>query len=173
MADASLIGFALLKALTFVFMLIGLFGLVIPIFPGIVIIWLSALIYAIISALAGTMTGWDWLAFVLLTILAVVGTVVDNIILAAKLRQTGTPWKSIIIAYLVGLAVSLFFTPISALLVTPAVLYLVEYRRLQDRPKAFESTKAFLIGFGWTFVALFAIGSAMIGLWLFWAILPF
>lgn len=173
MEDISLIGFVLLKAITFVFMLIGVLGLIIPIFPGIIIIWLSALVYAIFSAFAGTMTGLDWFIFVIITILGIFGTVVDNIILAAKLRETGTPWKSIIIAYLVGLAVTLFFTPIGGLLATPAALYLVEYRRLQDRPQAFQSTKAFLIGFGWTFVALFAIGSAMIGLWLFWAILPF
>ena len=173
MVDMTLFGFALLKALTFVFMLVGLLGLIVPIFPGIIIIWLSALIYAVISALAGTMTGLDWFLFALVTILGAFGTVVDNIILATKLRQTGTPWKSIIIAYLVGLGVSLFFTPIAGLVVTPAALYLVEYRRLQDRSLAFESTKAFLIGFGWTFVALFAIGSAMIGLWMLWALIPF
>jgi len=172
MLDWSLLGFAFMKAITFVFMLIGLAGLIIPIFPGIIIIWLSALVYAIFSILAGTMTGWDWFLFVIITLLGILGTVVDNIILAAKLRQTGTPWKSIILAYVIGLVASLFFTPLVGLLLTPAALYLIEYRRLQDRSLAFGSTKAFLIGFGWTFVALFAIGSAMIGLWLIWAMIP-
>jgi uncharacterized protein YqgC (DUF456 family) len=171
MTDMSMLGFVFLKALTFTFMLVGLAGLIIPIFPGIIIIWLSTLFYAIISALAGTMSGWDWFLFALITILGVFGTVVDNIILAAKLRQTGTPWKSIITAYVVGLVVSLFFTPLVGLLATPAALYLVEFRRLQDRSLAFGSTKAFLIGFGWTFVALFAIGSSMMGLWLLWVLL--
>jgi hypothetical protein len=69
------------------------------------------------------------------------------------------------------LVVSLFFTPLVGLLATPAALYLVEYRRLQDRSLAFESTKAFLIGFGWTFLALFAIGGTMVGLWLLWVLL--
>ncbi len=171
MLDWSLLGFALIKGITFVFMLIGLGGLIIPIFPGIIIIWLSALVYAVVSTLAGTMSGWDWFLFALITILGVFGTLVDNIILAAKLRQTGTPWKSIIIAYVVGLVASLFFTPLVGLLITPVALYLVEYRRLQDRSLAFESTKAFLIGFGWTFLALFAIGGTMVGLWLLWVLL--
>ncbi|MDX9992350.1 MAG: DUF456 domain-containing protein [Anaerolineales bacterium] len=172
MVDMTLLGFSLLKAVTLVFMLIGLLGLIVPIFPGIIIIWLSALIYAVIAGLGGAMTGLDWFLFVLVTILAAFGTVVDNFILAAKLRQTGTPWKSIIIAYLAGLGVSFFFTPLVGLIVTPAALYLVEYQRLQDRSLAFAATKAFLIGFGWTFVALFAIGSAMIGLWMLWALIP-
>lgn len=173
MFDPSLLGPAILKGITFVFMLIGLFGTLIPIFPGIVIIWLAALVYAVISALSGTMTGWDWFFFVLITILGAFGTIVDNIILAKKLRETGTPWRSIIIAYVVGLGSSLFFTPISGLFATPAALYLVEYSRLRERSLAFNSTKAFLIGFGWTFVALFAIGGVMIGFWLIWAMLPF
>ena len=169
MVDWSLFGLIFLQATTLTFMLIGLFGLFIPIFPGIIIIWLSALVYAVISSLAGTMTGWDWFLFVLITLLGGFGTVVDNIILAAKLRETGTPWKSIIVAYVVGLLVSLFFTPLMGLVVTPAALYLVEYRRLKDRALALVSTKAFLVGFGWTFLALFAIGAAMIGLWMLWA----
>jgi uncharacterized protein YqgC (DUF456 family) len=168
MQDWSQFGFFFLQTITLIFMLIGLLGLVIPIFPGIVIIWLSALVYAVISALAGSMTGWDWFLFVLITLLGGFGTVVDNIILTAKLRETGTPWKSILIAFMAGLVSSLFFTPFSALLVTPATLYLVEYRRLQDRTQAMASSKAFLIGFGWTFLALFAIGTTMVGLWLLW-----
>jgi uncharacterized protein YqgC (DUF456 family) len=170
MFDPALLGPAILKGITFVFMLIGLFGTLIPIFPGIVVIWLAALVYAVFSALAGTMTGWDWLLFVFVTLLGIFGTVVDNIILAAKLRETGTPWRSIILAYVLGLAASLFFTPVSGLLATPAALYLVEYRRLRDRALALNSTRAFLIGFGWTFLALFSIGSLMIGLWLLWVL---
>lgn len=169
MADWSLFGELLLQWLTLTFMLVGLFGLVIPIFPGISVIWLAALVYAVFEFLAGKMGFWDWLLFALITILMVVGSFIDNIIIAKKLRETGTPWKSITIGYGAGLISSLFLTPFAALLITPLALYGAEYWRLRDARQALDSAKGFLIGFGWTFLALFAIGAVMIGFWLLWA----
>jgi uncharacterized protein len=168
MIDWSVFGTIFLQWITLTFMLVGLVGLVIPIFPGIVVIWLSALIYAIITAIAGNMGGWDWFLFALITILMVIGSFIDNIIIAKKLRETGTPWKSIGIGYAAGLVSSLFLTPFAALLITPLALYGAEYLRLRDRRLAFDSAKGWLIGFGWTFVVLVAIGSSMIALWLMW-----
>lgn len=168
MADGTVFGEILIQSLTLTFMLVGLFGLIIPIFPGIAVIWLAALFYMLYSAVAGTMTGWDWFLFAVMTILGAVGGVVDNIIITAKLRETGTPWRSIGIGLVIGLIASCFFTPLAALVITPLALYGVEYLRLRDTREAFDSAKGWLIGFGWTFLALFAIGSVMIGLWLAW-----
>ena len=169
MTDWSLFGELMLQWITLTFMLVGLVGMLIPIFPGIAVIWLSALIYAIIEAYAGKMGVWDWLLFGLITILMVAGSFVDNIIIARKLRETGTPWSSIGIGYAAGLVSSLFLTPFAALLITPLALYAAEYWRLRDTRQAFDSAKGWLIGFGWTFLALVAIGVVMIGLWLVWA----
>ena len=158
----------LLQWITLTFMLVGLVGLVIPIFPGIVVIWLSALVYAILEAAAGKMIIWDWLLFGLISILMILGSFVDNIIIAKKLRETGTPWKSIGIGYTAGLVSSLFLTPFAALVITPLALFSAEYARLRDYRKALDSAKGWLIGFGWTFLVLVAIGVVMISLWLVW-----
>jgi len=158
----------IMQSLTLTFMLVGLLGLLIPIFPGIAVIWLAVFVYMLYSAVSGTMTGWDWVLFSLVTILGAFGGVVDNIIITAKLRETGTPWRSIGIGLVIGLVASCFLTPFAALVVTPLALYGVEYLRLRNTREAFNSAKGWLIGFGWTFLALFAIGSTMIGLWLLW-----
>ena len=168
MTDPSILGEFLLQWLTLTFMLVGLFGLIIPIFPGITVIWLAALVYAVIEFLAGKMGFWDWFMFALITILMVVGSFIDNIIIAKKLRETGTPWRSIGIGYAAGLVSSLFLTPFAALLITPLALYGAEYWRLRNARQALDSAKSFLIGFGWTFLALFGIGAVMIALWLLW-----
>jgi len=168
MVDWPLFGEIFIQALTLTFMLVGLFGLLIPIFPGIAVIWLAAFVYMLYSAVSGTMTGWDWFLFAVVTILGAIGGVVDNIIITAKLRETGTPWRSIGIGLVIGLIASCFFTPLAALVITPLALYGVEYLRLRNTREAFDSAKGWLIGFGWTFLALFAIGSVMIGLWLLW-----
>jgi uncharacterized protein YqgC (DUF456 family) len=169
MIDWPLISELLLQWIILTFMLVGLFGLVIPIFPGIIIIWLAALLYAIAEAMNGKMDIWGWLLFALITVLMVAGSFVDNIIMARKLRESGTPWSSITIGFVAGLVSSLFLTPFAALLVTPLALYLVEYRRLRNAREAFRSAKGWLIGFGWSFLAMFAIGAVMIGLWMLWA----
>jgi uncharacterized protein YqgC (DUF456 family) len=150
-------------------MLVGLFGMIIPIFPGILIIWLSALVYAVAQAFAGKMDIWGWLLFALITVLMIVGSLVDNIIMARKLRETGTPWSSIAIGFVAGLASSLFLTPFAALFATPLALYGAEYHRLRDHRAAFASTKGWLIGFSWSLAAMFSIGVVMIVLWLLWA----
>ncbi len=133
------------------------------------VIWLAGLFYAIFEALAGRMGFWDWLLFGLISVLMVAGNFVDNLIIAKKLRETGTPWKSIGIGYAAGLVSSLFLTPFAALLITPLAVYTAEYWRLRNARQAFDSAKSWLIGFGWSFLALFGIGAVMIGLWLLWA----
>lgn len=169
--DAALFREVVMPALTLTFMLVGLVGLLIPIFPGIAVIWLAAVVYMLYAALNGMMTGWDWFLFGLITILGAIGGVTDNIIITAKLRETGTPWRSIGIGLVVGLVSSCFLTPLAALVVTPLALYGVEYLRLREARAAFDSAKGWLVGFGWTFLALFAIGVVMIGLWLLWVLL--
>jgi uncharacterized protein YqgC (DUF456 family) len=168
MINWTLFGELFLQWITLTFMLIGLIGMVIPIFPGILIIWLSSLFYALFQAFSGKMGIWDWLLFILITVLMVAGSFVDNIIIAKKLRETGTPWKSIGIGYVAGLVSSIFLTPFAALLITPLALYAAEYWRLRNARQALDSAKGWLIGFGWTFMAIFAIGSLMIILWLLW-----
>jgi hypothetical protein len=151
----------LLETITLFVLLVGLVGLVIPVFPGLTIMWLGTLVYALIQNSAGRMTGWDWFLFGVITILMVVGNVADNLIIARKMRDKYIPWSSILIAFVAGIFASLFFTPIGGLI--------AEYNRLRDRTKAIESTKAYMIGWGWAFGARFIIGLGMTGLWMLWA----
>jgi uncharacterized protein YqgC (DUF456 family) len=158
-----------LETFTLFVLLVGLVGLVMPIFPGLVIMWLATLFYAIIQGTAGNMTGWDWAAFVIITLLMIGGSIIDNIIIAKKMRDHYIPWSSILIAFAAGIVVSLFFTPLIGLLATPITLFLAEQRRLQNRDEAWTSTKAYLTGWGWAFGARFLIGMTIVGLWMMWA----
>ena len=167
--DWSLLGELLLRSVVLTFMLVGLFGLVIPIFPGIIVIWLAALVYAVTEAMAGNMSIWAWVLFALITVLMIIGNVVDDIIMTQKLRESGTPWISIAIGFIAGVISSFFLTPFAALLITPLALYLAEYYRLRNGREAIRSAKGWLIGFGWSFAAMFAIGLVMILLWVLWA----
>jgi len=158
-----------LETLTLFALFVGLAGLIIPVFPGLFIMWLATLFYALIQNGADKMTTWDWVAFTTITLLMIVGNIADNIIIAAKMRDQFIPWSSILLAFAAGIVVSIFFTPLIGLIAAPLGLYAAEYRRLNNRDDAWKSTKTYMIGWGWAFGARFGIGIIMISLWMLWA----
>jgi len=93
----------------------------------------------------------------------------DNIIIAKHVRDKDVPWSSIIWAFVAGIIVSIILTPIVGIIASPLGLFLAEWYRLKDRNTAFASTKAWLKGWGWSFLARFGVGILMILLWALWA----
>jgi len=159
----------LLETLTLFVLLVGLFGLIVPVFPGLTIMWLAALVYALIQNARGQMNGWDWFLLAVMTLLMIAGNIVDNVIIAAKMRDKYIPWSSILLAFAASIVASIFLTPVIGVIAAPVALLVIEYVRLRDRQKAFDSTKTYVIGAGWAFLARFAVGLLMIGVWMFWA----
>lgn len=169
MIDPTTLGESILEALTLGVLLIGLFGLLIPVFPGLLVMWLATLFYALLENAAGRMAWIDWVLFGLITLLMLVGNVIDNIIIARKMRGRAIPWTSIAVAFLAGLVASIFFTPIVGLVAAPGMLFGAEWLRLHRARLAFDSAKSYMIAWGWSFAAIFGIGVLMIILWLLWA----
>ncbi|PJH74813.1 MAG: hypothetical protein CO064_09985, partial [Anaerolineae bacterium CG_4_9_14_0_8_um_filter_58_9] len=64
-----------IEVLTLTFMLFGLFGLVIPIMPGLVIIWVAALGYGIAAGFGAL----GWIMFAIITLLMIAGSFIDNV----------------------------------------------------------------------------------------------
>jgi len=159
----------IVQTFTLFFMLVGLFGLIVPVFPGLTVMWLAALVYALVQSASGLMAWVDWLSFALITLFMIGGNIVDNIIIASKMRGHEIPWKTIILCYIVGIVVSLFFTPLAGLVASPLALLGLEYLRFRDQKLAFESAKVFMIGWGASFAARFGIGILIVIFWMLWA----
>jgi len=166
MIDWPLVSAFLLQWLTLTFMLIGLVGLIIPIFPGLMVIWAAALIYGIAAHAFGPK---GWILFILITILMLIGGVIDNILMGAKARESGAAWVSIWVSYAAGLIGSIFFTPLIGLVSAPAGLFASEFIHRKDWRAALKTVGAMLIGWGWSFGVRLIIGIAMTGLWMIWA----
>ena len=169
MIDWQLFTNIVLEVATLTVLLFGLASLIVPIFPGLTVMWLATLVYALIQSSRELMTGWDWFAFAIITLLMIGGNIVDNLIIAKKVRDLNTPWSSILLAFGAGIVASLFFTPLIGLVAAPGGLFVAELRRLQDRTAAWNSTKAYMVGWGWAFGARFLIGLAITALWMLWA----
>lgn len=150
-----------LQAITLVIMLVGLFGLAIPILPGLVIIWVAALVYWIVTGF--TLTSGILLAVI--TVLMVAGSLVDNVIMGATARQKGASWVAIGVALVLALVGSLVLPPFGGIIAALIGLFGVEYYRLKDWRKAMDSTKSMAVGCGWAALIRFSIGMVMILLW--------
>ena len=151
--------------LTILTMLIGLFGLIIPIFPGNVVMWLAALVYGLIfgfGRLGGVM-------FAFITVLMLIAAAADNFLMGAKAREKGADWGSIILALLAGVIGTIVLPPIGGLIAAPLVLYLMELNRLGNADEAKALVKALLTGWGLAFIVRFGLGVIMLALWGIWA----
>ena len=113
----------ILETFTLFVLLVGLLGLIVPVFPGLTVMWLGTLLYALIQNAAGNMTGWKWFLFGLITVLMIIGNIADNLIIARKMRDKYIPWSSILWAFAAGIVASLFFTPLIGLVAAPAGLF--------------------------------------------------
>ena len=151
------------RGIAIVMMAVGL--LVIPILPGLVIIWVSALGYGIAAGF-GVL---GWVMFALITILMLAGSILDNLLMGAQAHKEGTPWWVVLIA-LVSAIIGSFVIPIvGGILAALLVLFLIQWIRLKDAKKALTSMKGMMVGWGWAAVFRVIIGLVMIGLWLIWA----
>ncbi len=178
MIDPNTLAQSVLQGLTLGIMLIGLFGLIVPVFPGLLIMWLATLFYAILESSAGRMNTIGWGLFTVITLLMVAGSVADNIIIARKMRGRAIPWFSIGLAYAGGLIGTVAFAPVATVF-TPFVgivasllsLFGAEWLRLRKVRPAFVSTRSYMIAWGWSYAAVFGIGVLMILVWVLWAMM--
>lgn len=155
-----------LNILVYAIMAVGLFGMILPIYPGVVIIWAAVLLHALATGFA-VLEIW---VLVVITLLMIAGTLVDNFLMGGKARQAGASWLSIGGALVGGLVGTFAFPPIGGIIAAPTMLFLLEYARLRDSQEAWDITKGLLTGWGLSFVARFLIGLAMIVVWVIWGV---
>jgi uncharacterized protein YqgC (DUF456 family) len=145
-------------------MLVGLFGLVVPVFPGLVVMWLAALGYGVAAGFSTT----GIVIFIILTLLMLGGSLADNLMMAAGGRQGGAPWRTILVALGAGVLGTLLFPPIGGIIAAPLAILVLEYLRVRDWNQAWKALRGLATGWGVAFVVRFGIGVLMMGLWWIW-----
>ncbi len=145
-------------------MLVGLLGLIVPVYPGIVIMWLATLGYGIASGFTPLGAG----LFVVITILMLVGTIIDNVLMGAGARQGGATWLSIGVALVAGILGTILWPPIGGIIAAPLGVLLLEYARTSDIKKAWQALHGLASGWGLSFVVRLGIGVVMMILWWVW-----
>ncbi len=154
------LGVALIAAV----MAVGLFGVVIPILPGTMLIWAAGLVFGLGDGFSGT----AWLFFGLMTVLVAAGTVGKYALPHRAGASGGAPRASIMRAVALGV-VGFFVLPVIGLPVgAVGGLLLAEHRRLGDWSAAWSLTKHVLAGFGLGVLVELSAGIAMVLIWIVW-----
>ncbi len=145
-------------------MIAGLISLLAVIIPGLTIIWISALIY-------GLLTGFNNISsilFALITALMLFGNVIDQLMMGVKVKNSGASWLSIFLSTGAAFIFSILFPPFGGLIAALIVVMVVEIIRLKDWRKAAQSSKEMALGCISAIAIRFGIGLIMIGIWIFW-----
>jgi uncharacterized protein len=153
-------------------MLIGFFGLILVFFPGLTVIWVSVLLWGILTGFNFQVGPWTFTltiaTFLVITMLMLLGNILDNIFMAGGARTKGASWWAITLSFLAMILASIFLTPLLGLAAALLVLFLVELIRIKDYRVAFRSTTSMALGCGWAVAARLAIAALMIALFVMW-----
>jgi len=152
------------QAVIFILMVLGLFSLLTYIIPGLTVIWLCALVYAMLTGL----TWQSGILFALISLLMIFGNTLDQFFMGGRAKKSGASWSSVILSMLAAIIFSFLFPPFGGLIAALLLLFVLEFIRLKDWRKAGGSAKEMAIGCATAIAARFGVGMVMIGVWVLW-----
>lgn len=144
-----------------VMMLVGLVGIVVPLLPGLLLIWVAVLVWA---SHVQTLVGWVVLGAV--TILALSGVVLKYLLPGRSMTKAGVTPSTTASGAVLGV-VGFFLIPVvGAFLGFPLGVYLAERVKLGTHAAAWLSTKRALKAIGLSMGIELLTGLAMATTWL-------
>lgn len=140
---------------------IGLFGIILPIIPGLIIIWLASLYYA--AGVVGFDTFSPWV-FGLITIVGLIAGTSSLWLAALGAKTTGASWRTLVVGF-IGAIAGTFLIPVPLLgtiLGYAAGLVLAEYARQGALRPAAKTALGGVVGLGVSTVVEFIGAVVMI-----------
>ena len=146
-------------------MVVGLCGVVIPLLPGLALIWVAALVY-------GFAVGWGPGAFAVMVILSLLMTVsiVKSVVVPRRAAAGGGASGRAQLGGLAGAVAGFFLIPVVGVIVGALLGVLAaEFAIKRDWGEAWTATKATARGFGVSVLIDLGLGLVMIAVWGAWA----
>lgn len=134
-------------ALVIIAFIIGLIGTLLPIIPGLIIIWLAALFYAWVVVGFDVFSPW---IFALITLIAFVAGTADIWLSAVGAKTTGASWRTLVVGF-IGAIAGTFLIPIPLIGTIAGYaggLILAEYVRLNELRPAVRAAFGGIVGWG-------------------------
>ena len=123
------------ELLVAVAVVVGIAGVVVPILPGLLLVWAAIVVWGVVE---GGAVGWSVVAGA--TVVAAVSQVVKYVVPGRRLRRAGVPDHALLIGALAGV-VGFFVVPVVGLFLGFVVgIYASEQVRLRDHRAARAAT---------------------------------
>lgn len=152
----------LVLGLAFLLMVVGLVGVLVPVLPGLVIVWgvgVASILWQGADPVGWTVVG-------VLTVLFAAGSAATIVLPARRGREAGATPRSLA-AVVLGAIIGFLVLPVFGLLLGAlAGLYLGEWQRLGERAAAGASTRAVLTAYGLGVLLELVLATIMLGIWL-------
>lgn len=156
---------------------VGIVGTIIPILPGLFLIWLSVLAYAVIEGFKSV----DWFTFVLITLIALAAGTADIWLSALGAKKTGASRRAIFLGFvgsIMGLILGTFIPiPIFGNLIGSVLGYAIglllgQYHKYQDWNTAIKASLGGVAGWGVATAVQFT-GGILILILFVWQVLAY
>ena len=139
---------------------VGLLGIVIPLLPGLILVWAGAFVWA-----ASVHTTGAWVVLGAVTALAALGIVLKYVLPGRRMQGGGVGTLTMVAGVVLGL-VGFFVVPVvGGVLGFVLGVYLAEVARLRGVAAAWPATLAALKAVGLGLLVELATGFAMAGIW--------
>ena len=148
-----------------VIMALGLMGVLLPVLPGLGLIWAAAVFYGFAVGFGTT----GWIVVGIMTVLVVIGFIKSVVIPRRAAVESGASgWAQV--GAVIGGVVGFFVIPVFGLILGAlAGLLAVEYALKGDWNEALVAVRGTARGFGISIVIDLVLGAVMIAAWSVWA----
>jgi uncharacterized protein YqgC (DUF456 family) len=139
---------------------VGLAGVVIPVLPGLVLVWAGIAIWAFAEGSAG-----GWLVLGCATAVLGLGLVLKYLLPGRRLREANVPWITLAFGVLLGV-IGFFVIPVVGLPIGFVLgVYLAEIARLGSVQAAWPSTRAAVTAIGLSLMIELGAGLFAAAIW--------
>jgi uncharacterized protein YqgC (DUF456 family) len=141
-------------------MLVGLAGVIVPVLPGLLLIEVAAVAWALLDG-----GGPRWGVVALMTLVLVAATITKYALPARSAAGAGAPRTTLLLG-VVGAVVGFFVIPVLGFVIGGVgAVFLAELARLGSGQAAWVSTRAVLVAVGIGMLVELGAGLVMIGIW--------
>lgn len=142
-------------------MLVGLVGIVVPVLPGLVLVWLATALWAFEHP-----NHWSWVFFGVAGIVYAAGVATQYLVPGRRLRDAGVRTSTLLLAVVLAI-VGFFVVPVvGAVLGFVLGVFLVEMGRHRERRVAWRATKQALTAVATSMGIELAAGFLIVLVWL-------
>lgn len=147
-------------------MVLGLAGTVVPVWPGLAVVWAAGLVYGLIGGF-GTV---GIVSFAVMTLLAAAGTAAKMALPVRSGARRGAQLPTLAAAIVGGLVGAVLLPALGLPIGALAGVWAAELARVSDAAQAWRNTLAVLRGLGLGIVVELGVGTIMLATWLVWAL---